>query len=162
MALGIFGKLLIVFSTKANLIYLLYSTAQRCCLQHLIKQNTRNTNLDNLGISLPVFPSRTNLELHNISVTSKIVKKFMTNLELSKASGPHCIPVVVLKNCEPGLSYTLAELFNMCLKESCFPDFFVRSHQLSLYLRMLGKSLLLKTTTLLVFFLQLVKSVKNL
>ena len=33
-----------------------------------------------------------------------------------------CIPVVVLKNCEPELSYILAELFNKCLKESCFPD----------------------------------------
>ena len=44
------------------------------------------------------------------------------NLDLSKASGPDCIPVVVLKNCEPELSYILAELFNMCLKESCFPD----------------------------------------
>ena len=30
--------------------------------------------------------------------------------------------MVVLKNCEPELSYILAELFNMCLKESCFPD----------------------------------------
>ena len=30
--------------------------------------------------------------------------------------------VVVLKNGEPELSYILAELFNMCLKESCFPD----------------------------------------
>ena len=28
----------------------------------------------------------------------------------------------VLKNCEPELSYILAELFNKCLKESCFPD----------------------------------------
>ena len=37
-------------------------------------------------------------------------------------SGPDCIPVVVLKNCEPELSYILAELFNMCLKRSCFPD----------------------------------------
>ena len=37
-------------------------------------------------------------------------------------SGPDCIPVVVLKNCEPELSYILAKLFNMCLKESCFPD----------------------------------------
>ena len=36
--------------------------------------------------------------------------------------GPDCIPVVVLKNCEPELSYILAEIFNMCLKESCFPD----------------------------------------
>ena len=37
-------------------------------------------------------------------------------------SSPECIPVVVLKNHEPELSYILAELFNMCLKESCFPD----------------------------------------
>ena len=44
------------------------------------------------------------------------------NLHLSKLSGPHCIPVVVLKNCEAELSYILAELFNKCLKESCFPD----------------------------------------
>ena len=28
--------------------------------------------------------------------------------------------MVVLKNCEPELSYILAELFNMCLKESCW------------------------------------------
>ena len=44
------------------------------------------------------------------------------NLDLSKASGLDCIPVGVLKNCEPELSYILAELFNKCLKESCFPD----------------------------------------
>ena len=30
--------------------------------------------------------------------------------------------MVVLKNSEPELSYILAELFNMCLKGSCFPD----------------------------------------
>ena len=39
LALGTFGELLIVFSTKVNLLYLLYSTDQRCCLLHLIKQN---------------------------------------------------------------------------------------------------------------------------
>ena len=44
------------------------------------------------------------------------------NLNLSKSSGPDCIPVVVLKNCAPELSYMLAELFNNCLKKSCFPD----------------------------------------
>ena len=81
-----------------------------------------NSNPDNSGISLPVFPSRTNLKLHNISVTPKMVRKVVTNLDLSKASGPDCIPVLVLKNCEPELSYILAELFNKCLKESCFPD----------------------------------------
>ena len=51
-----------------------------------------------------------------------MVKKVTTNLSSSKASGPDCIPVVVLKNCETELSYILAELFNMCLRESGFPD----------------------------------------
>ena len=62
------------------------------------------------------------MKLHNILITPKIVKKVIANLDSSKASGPDCIPVVVLKNCEPELSYILAELFNMCLKDSCFPD----------------------------------------
>ena len=74
-----------------------------------------------------------------------MVKKVITNLDSSKKSGPDWIPVVVLKTCEPELSYILTELSNMCLKESCFPDL-----------------LLLKPTTLLVSFLWLVKSLKNL
>ena len=73
------------------------------------------------------------------------------NLDLLKASGPDCIPVVVLKNCKPELSYILAELFNKYLKEL-----------VALYLRMLGKGLQLKTTALLVFFLWLVNSLRNL
>ena len=127
LALVTFGELLIVFSTEVNLLYVLYSIARSCCLLHLIKQNclqnfSKNSNLDESGISLPVFPSRTNLKLHNISVTPKMVKKVIMNLDLSKASGPDCIPVVVLKNCELELSYILAELFNKCLKGPCFPD----------------------------------------
>ena len=51
-----------------------------------------------------------------------MVKKVITNLDSSKASVPDCIPLVVLKNCEPELSYILAKLFNKYLKESCFPD----------------------------------------
>ena len=39
-----------------------------------------NSNLDESGISLPVFPSRTNLKLHDISVTSKMVRKVVINL----------------------------------------------------------------------------------
>ena len=83
---------------------------------------SKKSSLDDSGISLPVFSSRTNLKLHNVSVFPKVVKKVIMDLDLSKASDPDCIPVVVLKNCEPELSYTLAELFNKCLKESCFPD----------------------------------------
>ena len=69
------------------------------------KNFSLNSNLDDSGVSLPVFPSRTNLKLHNISVTPKMVKKVIMNLDSSKASGPDCIQVVVLKNCEPELSY---------------------------------------------------------
>ena len=51
-----------------------------------------------------------------------MVKKVIMNLDLSKASGLDCIPMVVLKNCVPELSYILPEAFNKCLKESCFSD----------------------------------------
>ena len=61
------------------------------------------------------------MKLHNISVTPKIVKKVITNLDLSKASSPDCIPDVALKNCWPELSYILAEFFKKCMKEYCFP-----------------------------------------
>ena len=83
---------------------------------------TKNSNLDNSGISLPAFFSRTNLELHDIHVTHKLIKKVIANLDTSKASGPDCIPGVVLKNYEAKPSYILVTLFNMYLKESCFPD----------------------------------------
>ena len=39
LALGTFGELLIVFSTKVNLLYILYSAVERYCLVHLIKES---------------------------------------------------------------------------------------------------------------------------
>ena len=84
------------------------------------ENSSKNSNLDDSGISLPVFPSRTNLKLHNISVTLKMFKR--------------------------SLVFQIVGRF----------------HQWSLYLRILEKGLQLKTTTLLVFFLWLVKSLKNL
>ena len=62
-------------------------------------------------ISLPAFHSKTSVKPHNLPLTSKLDKKVMTNLDSSKAPGPDCIPLVVLKNCEPQFSYILAELF---------------------------------------------------
>ena len=106
---------------KENLLYLLY-TSCNAKGKLFVENFSKNSNLDDSCISLPVFSSRTYLKLHNISVTPKMVKKIIMNLDLSKASGPDCIPVVVLKNCEPELFYILAELFNKCLKECCFPD----------------------------------------
>ena len=94
-----------------------------CDKAKLFAENfSKNSSLNDSGISLPHFSSRTNLKLHNISVSPKMVKKFKMNLDLSKASGPGFIPVVVFMNCEPELSFILAELFIKCLKESCFPD----------------------------------------
>ena len=89
---------------------------------NLFAENFSNSNIDDSCLSLPIFSSRTNLKLHNISITPKMVKKVIMNPNLSKAFGPDCISVVVLKNCEPELFYILGELFNKCLKESCFPD----------------------------------------
>ena len=51
-----------------------------------------------------------------------MIQKGITNFDSFKASCPDCIPVVVLKDCDPELSYILAELFNICLNESCFPE----------------------------------------
>ena len=85
-----------MFSSKGNVLYLLYSTvgespaSDNAKLSKIAENISVNSNLDDSGISLPFFPSRTNLKLHNISITPKMVRK--------------------------------VELLNKCLKESCFPD----------------------------------------
>ena len=76
----------------------------------LLAENfSKNPNLDDSSISLPVFPSSATLKQH-ISVTTKMIQA--KNLSLSKASCPGGIPVGFLKNCEPELFYILAELLN--------------------------------------------------
>ena len=76
----------------------------------LLAENfSKNPNLDDSSVSLPVFPSSATLKQH-ISVTTKMIQ--VKNLNLSKASCPGGIPVEFLKNCEPELFYILAELLN--------------------------------------------------
>ena len=106
---------------------------------------------------IPSFPRN----LAHGTVTPKKVKRVITNLYSSKASGPDYIRVVILKNCESQLSYILAEFFSVCLKWSYFPDCWKISLVVPVF-RMLGKNLHLKTTALLIFFLWLVKTLKNL
>ena len=90
-----------------------------------------------------------------------MVKKVIKNFDSSKTSGPDCIPMVVLKNCEPELSYILAKLFNKCLKESCFPDCWKVSLVVPVF-KNVGERSTAKNYRLLFFFLWLVKSLKNL
>ena len=79
-----------------------------------------------------------------------MVKKAITNLDSSKASGPICIPVIVLKNCEPELSYKLAELY------------IGMSHRWSLLFKNVGDKSTAKNYGQLVLFLWLVNWMKDL
>ena len=56
-----------------NGLEVLFSASDKAKL--FVENFSRNSNLDDLGISLPVFPSRTNLKLHNIYATPKMVKR---------------------------------------------------------------------------------------
>ena len=91
-----------VFSTKVNLLYLLYSLAWRCYLLHLIKQNCLlkafliTVILMTAMSWLLVCPSRTNLKLHNISITPKMIKKVIINLDDFNAGKTHLVTLVLL------------------------------------------------------------------
>ena len=55
---------------------------------------SKSSNLEDSGICLLFFLSRTNLKLH-ISVTPKLVKNVKTNVDFSKGLSPDYIPVVL-------------------------------------------------------------------
>ena len=68
-----FGELLIVFSIKVNLLYLLYSKAWRCCLQYLIKRNCLlKTFLRTLILMTQVSLYLTQVSLYLISLLELI------------------------------------------------------------------------------------------
>ena len=109
LAFGTFGEFLIVFSIKVSVLYLLYLTAQRCCLLYLIKQNCllKTFLITPILITwapLADFLSKTNLKLHDINVTPKLIKKVITNLGSSK-----CLVLIVFQwlfyRTVPELSY---------------------------------------------------------
>ena len=107
------------------------------------------------------FLSSINLKLHNIHITVKLVNKIIINIGLWKMVSRDCVPAMFRKNYEPEFSDMLAELLNMLLKESSFPDFW-RYYLWFPYLWMLLKGLLLNSTSFLVSFLWLVKCLESL
>ena len=113
------GKSAIHLPPLSNGLKVLSSASDKA---KLLKTFLGNLTLKIQVISLPAFLSRINRKLRNISVTPKLVKKVITNLDLPKASCPGYIPMVVLNNYEPELWYILAESFNMGMKQSCFSD----------------------------------------
>ena len=118
----------------------------------------KSSSLYDSGISLLSFPSIANLKLHNTPVTPKLIKKIKT--ELWKLFGPDCMLMVVLNSFKPEPLYILADLFNMCLDDFFSPTFW-KVLSVILFLSMFERGLQLKSKTLLVLFLRLVKSLKN-
>ena len=49
---------------------------------------SKNSNLDDSGMYLPVFSSRINMRLHNVPVTLDLVKKVIIDLDFSKVICP--------------------------------------------------------------------------
>ena len=127
----------------------------------LAKNFPKNSKLDDYGISLQPFPGRIYLKLHNVSLTPKLIKNVIHNVHSSKASNPDCISGLVLKNCESGLPYILADFFYMYLKESCFPGFWKVS-SLAPVFEIFGERSSDKNYHPFSLFLLLVKSLKNL
>ena len=120
--------------------------------KYFAKNVSKNSDLDDSVVYLPAFPSRTILKPHNISVTSKLVEKVITNLDSSGGSEELWAWAFI------HISWTL-----QCLSEGIlFSKIIGRSCLWSLYLRLFGRGLQLKTTILLVFFYWLVKFSKNL
>ena len=106
----------------------------------LLKTFPNNSHLYDSGISLPASLSRTNLKKHNFSLTAKLIKKIITNLDVLKKFGPDCISVVVLKKCEPELSYVSLLNSSVGVSKSFVIQIIGRSYLWSLYLRILGRS----------------------
>ena len=59
---------------------MLYSACDKAKL--FAKSLSMNSNFYDSGMSLPIFPSRTNLKLHIISITPKLVKDTINPLQL--------------------------------------------------------------------------------
>ena len=52
-----------------------------------------------------VLTSTSDITLNNMVITPKMVKRAISNLDSYKVLGPDGVPVVVLTNCQPELSY---------------------------------------------------------
>ena len=97
IANSVFGKGKSDTPLFRDLVVLLYESDK---VKLFAKNFSKNSNLGDLCVSLLAFFSRTNLKLHNVMFL-KLVKKVITNFDLSNTSDPDCILLVILNNREP-------------------------------------------------------------
>ena len=81
-----------------------------------------NSNVNDEGVPLPDFDTRTDVELKSVDFSVKKIASIISKLDASKATGPDGIPIILLQKCSPELSPVLAKLFRKCFSESCFPS----------------------------------------
>ena len=122
VALANVGELQKVFSTKVNLLFLLYSTVPKHCFLHFLHLIKQKCFLKSFLKTLILI---TQLSLYLLSLLEltwidtvhfwslKLAKKVIADLDSSKAPYPEGIPEVVLENCELELSHIFSHLFNV-------------------------------------------------
>ena len=117
LACRTFGELSIVFLTKLNLLYLLYSTAWKCRLLHLIKQSCKISSV------VPVFKNvgerSTAKNYHPVSllsVVSKVFEKLVNNRIVDRLCLEKCVFFLVSRMVL-GLFDELQIFLQLCLIE---------------------------------------------
>ena len=106
--------------------------------QLFAKNFSSNSKLNDLCISLPIFLYRTNLKLHNISITPKMVTKVII---LTHARHLVLIVFQLWFYRTVSLNFHIYYLnSSMCLKESCFPDRWKVSSVVSVFKNVGGRS----------------------
>ena len=120
-----------------------------------------NSTLDDTLHSLPDFSTRIEQEIFYMRISVIMVENTICEVDVAKATGPDCIPSIILKMCSPELFPVLAKLYNKCLFQSCFP-LIGKFPLLYLLTKTMEKDLILVTIVPSTFFLSQVKYLNHL
>ena len=85
------------------------------------------------GPDLPLLTYKTTSRLTHINLTKSHVLKVLTQLKISKATGPDGVGNFILKLAAPILANPLCHLFNVSLSRGIFPDIWKRAHVLPVF-----------------------------
>ena len=113
-----FVKLQIVLPTKVNLLFVVLKHYSLFLRQILFSEIfSKSCNFGDPGIYWgKLFQFRTDLKLHYVPVTAKMVnKKVIADFNSPKPSCLNCIPLLVWMNCKSDLSHILADFVGKAL-----------------------------------------------